>query len=169
VEPIAVLVVDDSVVVRRIVANVLSEDPEIRVVGTAASGRSALEKIERLAPDILTLDIEMPDMDGLETLRHLRQLHPRLAVIMFSTLTQRAAAATLEALSLGACDYVTKPGSVGSTSAALETVPFSSCMTAACRGSRPTRRHARTGADQRSTCSSSRPPPCSVRGCWPAC
>jgi chemotaxis protein methyltransferase CheR len=122
VEPIAVLVVDDSVVIRRIVTNILSEDDGIRVVGTAASGRSALEKIERLAPDILTLDIEMPEMDGLETLRHLRQLHPRLPVVMFSTLTERAAAATLEALSLGARDYVTKPGNVGSTSAALDTI-----------------------------------------------
>jgi two-component system chemotaxis response regulator CheB len=122
VEPIAVLVVDDSVVIRRIVTNVLSEEPGIRVVGTAASGKSALEEIERLAPDILTLDIEMPEMDGLETLRHLRRTHPRLPVIMFSTLTERAAAATLEALSLGARDYVTKPGNVGSTSAALDTV-----------------------------------------------
>jgi two-component system, chemotaxis family, protein-glutamate methylesterase/glutaminase len=122
VEPIAVLVVDDSVVVRRIVTSILSEDPGIRVVGTAASGRSALEMIERLAPDILTLDIEMPDMDGLETLRHLRRLHPRLPVIMFSTLTEQAAAATLEAISLGARDYVTKPGNVGSASAAFETV-----------------------------------------------
>jgi two-component system, chemotaxis family, protein-glutamate methylesterase/glutaminase len=122
VEPIAVLVVDDSVVIRRIVTSVLSEDDGIRVVGTAASGRSALEKIEQLAPDILTLDIEMPEMDGLETLRHLRQLHPRLPVVMFSTLTERAAAATLEALSLGARDYVTKPSNVGSTSAALDTI-----------------------------------------------
>jgi two-component system chemotaxis response regulator CheB len=122
VEPIAVLVVDDSVVIRRIVTKILSEDDGIRVVGTAASDRSALEKIEQLAPDILTLDIEMPEMDGLETLRHLRQLHPRLPVVMFSTLTERAAAATLEALSLGARDYVTKPGNVGSTSAALDTI-----------------------------------------------
>ena len=108
--PIAVLLVDDSVVVRRIMTNVLSADPGIRVVGTAASGRSALEKVGQLAPDIMILDIEMPEMDGLETLRQLRRLHPRLPVIMFSTLTERAAAATLEALSLGARDYVTKPG-----------------------------------------------------------
>src|SRR6266545_5462904 len=122
VESIAVLVVDDSVVVRRIVTSLLSEDPDIRVAGTAASGRSALEKIEQIRPDVLTLDLEMPEMDGLETLRHLRRLHPRLPVIMFSTLTERAAAATLEAISLGARDYVTKPGNVGSASAAFETV-----------------------------------------------
>ncbi len=122
VESIAVLVVDDSVVVRRIVTSLLSEDPDIRVAGTAASGRSALEKIEQIRPDVLTLDLEMPEMDGLETLRHLRRLHPRLPVIMFSTLTERAAAATLEALSLGARDYVTKPATVGSPDAALEIV-----------------------------------------------
>jgi two-component system chemotaxis response regulator CheB len=122
VEPIAVLVVDDSAVVRRMVAGVLEADPGIRVVGTAASGRSALEQIERLAPDILTLDLEMPEMDGLETLRHLRRRHPRLPVIVFSMLSERAAAATLEALALGARDYVTKPGGVAGAGAAAEVV-----------------------------------------------
>jgi two-component system chemotaxis response regulator CheB len=122
VTPIAVLIADDSVVVRRVMTNVLSADPHIRVVGTAGSGRIALEKIEELKPEILILDIEMPEMDGLETLRHLRQLHPRLPVIMFSTLTERAAAATLEALSLGARDYVTKPGNAVGASATLEAV-----------------------------------------------
>jgi two-component system chemotaxis response regulator CheB len=122
VTPIAVLIADDSVVVRRVLTNVLSADPDIRIVGTAGSGRIALEKIEELKPEILILDIEMPEMDGLETLRHLRRLHPRLPVIMFSTLTERAAAATLEALSLGARDYVTKPGNVVGASATMEAV-----------------------------------------------
>ena len=120
--PIAVLIADDSVVVRRVLTNVLAADPDIRVVGTAGSGRIALEKIEELNPEILILDIEMPEMDGLETLRHLRRLHPRLPVIMFSTLTERAAAATLEALSLGARDYVTKPGNAVGASTTLEAV-----------------------------------------------
>jgi two-component system, chemotaxis family, protein-glutamate methylesterase/glutaminase len=122
VQPIAVLVVDDSAVVRRIVASVLEADPGIRVVGTAACGRRALEQVERLAPDILTLDLEMPEMDGLETLRHLRRRHPRLPVIVFSMPTERAAAATLEALALGARDYVTKPGNVGDAGAAVEVI-----------------------------------------------
>lgn len=120
--PIAVLIADDSVVARRVLTNVLSADPDIRVVGTAGSGRIALEKIEELKPEILILDIEMPEMDGLETLRHLRRLHPHLPVIMFSTLTERAAAATLDALSLGARDYVTKPGNAAGASATLEAV-----------------------------------------------
>lgn len=122
IKPISVLVVDDSVVIRRIVSTVLSEDPDIRVVGSAASGRVALEEISRLNPDLMTLDIDMPDMDGLATLRELRRLRSRLPVIMFSTATERAAAATLEALSLGARDYVTKPSDVGSLDAAAEAI-----------------------------------------------
>jgi two-component system chemotaxis response regulator CheB len=119
---LSVLVVDDSAVVRTLVARVLDDDPEIRVVGTAANGRIALEKIARLAPDVVTLDIEMPVMDGLETLRELRLLSPRLPVIMFSTLTERAAAATLDALALGASDYVTKPTMLTDPAEALERV-----------------------------------------------
>lgn len=112
---IKVLVVDDSVVVRRVVTDVLAECPDIEVVGTAAQGRIALAKISALCPDIVTLGIEMPVMDGLETLEHLRVEHPRLPVVMFSTLTERGAAATLTALECGASDYVTKPANVGST------------------------------------------------------
>jgi two-component system chemotaxis response regulator CheB len=119
---IRVLVVDDSVVVRRLVSDVLSADPAIEVVGTAANGKVALAKIDQVNPDLITLDIEMPVMDGLQTLRELRKDHPVLPVVMFSTLTERGASATLDALELGASDYVTKPANVGSVQASMEAV-----------------------------------------------
>ena len=119
---IRVLVVDDSVVIRRMVSDVLSGEPDIEVAGAAADGRIALQKIEQVNPDILTLDVEMPVMDGLETLKQLRKTHRRLPVIMFSTLTERGASATMDALALGASDYVTKPANVGSAAAALEKI-----------------------------------------------
>lgn len=119
---IRVLVVDDSVVVRRLVTDVLSGDPEIEVVGIAANGRIALQKIAQLAPDLVTLDIEMPEMDGLTTIAEIRKTWTRLPVIMFSTLTARGAEATLEALARGASDYVTKPANVGSVTVAQQRV-----------------------------------------------
>jgi two-component system chemotaxis response regulator CheB len=119
---ISVLVVDDSVVVRRLVSDVLNEEQDIEVVGTAPNGRIALAKIPQLNPDLVTLDIEMPEMDGLETLRELRAIDPHLPVIMFSTLTERGAAASLDALELGAQDYVTKPANVGSVQASMQSV-----------------------------------------------
>ncbi|MFN8195483.1 MAG: chemotaxis response regulator protein-glutamate methylesterase [Nocardioidaceae bacterium] len=119
---ISVLVVDDSVVVRRLVSDVLASDPDIDVVGAASNGKIALAKIPQLNPDIVTLDVEMPVMDGLETLVELRKLYPRLPVIMFSTLTERGAGATLDALERGASDYVTKPANVGSISASMDAV-----------------------------------------------
>jgi two-component system chemotaxis response regulator CheB len=120
--PIRVLIVDDAVVVRRMVTEVLSGDPAIEVAGTAANGRIGLAKLPQLNPDLVLLDVEMPEMNGLETLAELRKTYPRLPVIMFSTLTQRGAATTLEALSLGANDYVTKPANVGSVSLAIQRV-----------------------------------------------
>ncbi|MFC7879492.1 chemotaxis-specific protein-glutamate methyltransferase CheB [Isoptericola sp. NPDC057391] len=119
---IRVLVVDDSVVVRRLVSESLAREPGITVVGTAADGRLALAKVEQLDPDVVTLDIEMPRLDGIETVRALRAAGRRVPVIMFSTLTERGAAATLDALSAGASDYVTKPSGAGSVQAALERV-----------------------------------------------
>ncbi len=120
--PIRVLIVDDAVVIRRLLGDVLSGDPAIEVVGAAPSGRIALAKIPQINPDLITLDIEMPEMSGLETLAEIRKAYPMLPVIMFSTLTERGAAATLEALSLGASDYVTKPANVGSVAAAMQAV-----------------------------------------------
>jgi two-component system, chemotaxis family, protein-glutamate methylesterase/glutaminase len=104
-----VLIVDDAVVVRRVLSDAVSQDPALEVAGTASNGRLALAKFPSLKPDIILLDIEMPEMDGLETVRELRKVDARIPIIMFSTLTEHGAAATLEALSLGASDYVTKP------------------------------------------------------------
>lgn len=119
---ISVLVVDDSVVVRRLVTDVLNAAEGIEVVGVAANGKIALAKMPQLNPDLITLDVEMPVMDGLETLRHLRRDYPGTPVIMFSTLTERGAQATLDALELGATDYVTKPANVGSVTASMASV-----------------------------------------------
>lgn len=119
---IRVLIVDDSVVVRRLVSDVLESEPSIEIAGVAANGRLALSKIPHVNPDVVTLDMEMPDLGGVETLREIRKLYPKLPVIMFSTLTERGAAATIEALSAGANDYVPKPANVGSVNASKEQV-----------------------------------------------
>ena len=104
-----VLVVDDAMLIRRMVTDVLAADPAIEVVGEAPNGKIALQKISQVNPDLVTLDVEMPEMNGLQTLKAIRKTHPRLPVIMFSAVTERGAADTLEALHYGASDYVTKP------------------------------------------------------------
>ncbi len=118
-EKIRVLVVDDSVVIRRLVTHALEERDTIEVVGVAADGAIALSRIPQLNPDVLTLDIEMPVMDGMETLRRVRRDYPQMRVIMFSTLTERGAAITLDALRAGADDYVTKASNEGSLDRSL--------------------------------------------------
>jgi two-component system chemotaxis response regulator CheB len=110
-----VLLVDDAVVVRKALSLAIAEDPLLEVAATAVNGRIALAKFAALKPDIVLLDIEMPEMDGLETVRELRKIDSRVPVIMFSTLTERGASVTLEALALGATDYVTKPSNFDTT------------------------------------------------------
>src|SRR5215510_9243142 len=106
--PVRVLVVDDSAVMRQLLSTLLSEDPEIEVVGTAPDPHVARERIKALNPDVVTLDVEMPHMDGVTFLRKIMTLRP-MPVVMISTLTQSGAETTLEALEVGAVDFVAKP------------------------------------------------------------
>ncbi|KAF1017245.1 MAG: Chemotaxis response regulator protein-glutamate methylesterase [Stenotrophomonas maltophilia] len=106
--PCRVLIDDDSAVVRQMLTEILGSDTGIEVVGTAADPLLAREKIKRLAPDVITLDVEMPRMDGLAFLENLMRLHP-LPVVMISSLTERGADTTLQALALGAVDFISKP------------------------------------------------------------
>ena len=119
---IRVLVVDDSAVMRKVITGILAEDPAIEVADTAVDGRLALSKLASLQPDVVTLDVEMPVMNGLETLAEIRKISPSLPVIMFSTLTERGAAVTVEALTLGASDYCAKPTQTSNPAAARESI-----------------------------------------------
>jgi two-component system, chemotaxis family, protein-glutamate methylesterase/glutaminase len=103
-----VLIVDDSALVRQMLTEILNSDRELEVVGTAADPLMAREKIKQLNPDVLTLDVEMPKMDGISFLSNLMRLRP-MPVVMVSTLTEEGAEITLDALELGAVDFITKP------------------------------------------------------------
>lgn len=105
---IKVLIVDDSALVRQMLTEILQSDPAFEVVGSAPDPFVARDKIKKLHPDVLTLDVEMPRMDGLKFLENLMRLHP-LPVVMVSSLTQKGAEITLQALDLGAVDFVAKP------------------------------------------------------------
>lgn len=117
--PIRVLIVDDSAVVRRMLTDILSAEADIEVIGAAPNAVLARSRFEATHPDVVTLDVEMPDTNGLELLTEFRKKAPSLPIIMFSSLTQRAAATTLDALSRGASDYVTKPSQMGSRDEAI--------------------------------------------------
>ena len=105
---IKVLIVDDSALIRKLLTEILGSDSEIEVVGAAADPYIARDKIKQLKPDVITLDVEMPKMDGVTFLRNLMRLHP-LPVVMISTLTEQGADVTLDALEAGAIDFITKP------------------------------------------------------------
>jgi len=107
-DTVRVLVVDDSALMRKLIPAILARDPSIEVVGTAMDGAFALKKIEELRPDVVTLDLEMPRMDGMETLRLIMRRAP-LPVILFSTHSKEGAYSTLKALALGAVDFIAKP------------------------------------------------------------
>jgi two-component system chemotaxis response regulator CheB len=107
--PIRVLIVDDSATIRTVLSSTLGTDPDLQVVGTAINGQVALASIASSPPDIVLLDVEMPVLDGISTLREIRRTHRKLPVLMFSSLTERGSQATLDALLAGANDYVAKP------------------------------------------------------------
>jgi two-component system, chemotaxis family, protein-glutamate methylesterase/glutaminase len=112
-QKIRVLIVDDAVMVRSRLSKILSADPQIEVAGVASTGQIALAKLPQLKPDVVILDVEMPGLNGLQTLAQIRQIDQHLPVIMFSAMTTAGATATLDALTLGASDYVTKPSHLG--------------------------------------------------------
>ena len=116
---IKVLVVDDSALMRRVIWGLLEEDPEIEVIGSAVDGQDAIEKVHKLKPDVVTLDVEMPKLDGLQTLGYLMSESP-VPCIMLSAYTPRGAETTLKALDYGATDFVQKPS--GAISLNLERV-----------------------------------------------
>jgi two-component system chemotaxis response regulator CheB len=115
-----ILIVDDSVVMRSLLRSVVSADPELEVAGTATDGLSALNSIELLRPDLILLDVEMPVMDGLATLRQLRTRGHKMPVIVCSALTRRGAKVTLDALAEGASDYVAKPSGQSDRESAIK-------------------------------------------------
>ena len=114
-QPIRVLVVDDSALMRRLIPQMLERDGFIQVVGTAMDGSFALSKIEELKPDVITLDVEMPRMDGTETLREITRKYHHIPVIVVSAHTTSGASATFKALAMGAFDFVAKPAESGSS------------------------------------------------------
>jgi two-component system chemotaxis response regulator CheB len=117
---IRILIVDDSAVMRSLLRSVVVADVGLEVAGTAGDGESALRAIETIRPDLILLDVEMPVMDGLATLRELRARGHKMPVIMCSSLTQRGAKVTIEALASGASDYVAKPGGQAGREAAAQ-------------------------------------------------
>jgi two-component system chemotaxis response regulator CheB len=110
-QPLRVMVVDDTVLYRKIISDALAPLPDVEVVGSAHNGKAAISKLATLKPDLLTLDIEMPEMNGIEVLAHIQQHAPHIGAVMLSTLTHEGGAMTMKALELGAFDFIPKPQS----------------------------------------------------------
>lgn len=141
--PIRVLIVDDAVVVRRLLSDIISKDRMLEVVGTAVNGKVALDKIPILKPDVIVLDLEMPVLDGLQTLDELKRRRLGIPVIAFSATTLRGAKSTFEALAKGAVDYVTKPSSLRKDRTVFEAVELQLIPRLKTFGRRTSRRIAR--------------------------
>ncbi len=120
-QPIRVMVVDDSAYMRMTITRYLNDSPGIRVIGSARDGQEAIDQVERLDPDVITLDVEMPRLDGLSTLRRIMAQRPR-PVIMLSSMTTEGASETIQALTLGAVDFVSKPNNKANVSVVMEEV-----------------------------------------------
>jgi two-component system chemotaxis response regulator CheB len=138
--PARILIVDDSAVMRALLRSVVGSDKRLEVAGTASDGASALRVVDSIRPDLILLDVEMPVMDGLHTLRQMKAKGDRVPVIMCSALTQRGAKVTIEALASGAADYVAKPSGQPSRDAALhalaqDLIPKILALTASATGS----------------------------------
>ena len=120
--PLKILIVDDTIVYRKIVSDVLSDLPDVEVVGSAHNGKAAITKIASLQPDLLTLDIEMPEMNGLEVLKYIIEKGLDVGAVMLSTLTREGGEMTMKALDLGAFDFILKPqeGSMAENAEALK-------------------------------------------------
>src|ERR1035438_10076054 len=141
-----ILIVDDSAVMRSLLRAVVCADVGLEVAGTAADGESALSAIETQHPDLVLLDVEMPVMDGLATLRKMSARGHRIPVIMCSSLTQRGAKVTIEALACGASDYVAKPAGQSSREEAMRTLSLDLLP----------KIHALTGLPQATSCGTAR-------------
>ena len=108
-EKLKILVVDDTILYRKIVSEILAELPNVEIVGTASNGKTAISRIASLQPDLITLDIDMPSMDGIEVLEEINRLSYNVGVIMLSSLTYEGSEMTVKALELGAFDFIPKP------------------------------------------------------------
>ncbi len=121
-KPVRVMLVDDSIFVRRLIERVIAQESELDLVGACANGQQALDRLQVFQPDVIILDVEMPVMNGIETLKELRKRGSKLPVLMFSTLTDRGALTTIDALTAGASDYVAKPTNGRDLASSMEMV-----------------------------------------------